>query len=184
MVLRKEYLSQLTAWREEQVIKVITGVRRCGKSTLLKQYQDQLLQQGVSQDQIITINFEELEYEHLLDYQALYQYIKERLCPNRMTYIFLDEIQKVDSFEKVVDSLYVKDYRYTVDFIEQTTGLTGVGAYLTMLLELDSFFLNEDRHTNNLAVIRNEKHCGYYSQKFSWECGTCGKSGFVFIIAE
>lgn len=109
MVERKEYLSQLAAWKEEQVIKVVTGIRLCGKSTLLKQYQEYLLKNGIGPEQIISINFEELENEPLLDYKALYQYIKERLCEDRMTYIFLDEIQKVESFEKVVDSLYVKE---------------------------------------------------------------------------
>ena len=109
MVERREYLEQLLSWKDEQVIKVVTGIRRCGKSTLLRQYQDLLRQKGVAEEQILFINFEELENEPLLDYRALYQYIKERLQPDRMTYIFLDEIQKVPSFEKVVDSLYVKD---------------------------------------------------------------------------
>lgn len=108
MVQRKEYLEKLLSWKDEQVIKVVTGIRRCGKSTLLFQYQQYLLQNGVHPEQIISINFEELEYEHLLDYKALYQYIKERLCPDKISYIFLDEIQKVEAFEKVVDSLYVK----------------------------------------------------------------------------
>lgn len=110
MIQRIEYLQELLSWKDEQVIKVITGVRRCGKSTLLKQYQAHLMDTGVSAEQIIYINFELLEYEHLLDYKALYAYITERLCENRMTYIFLDEIQKVDAFEKVVDSIYVKDH--------------------------------------------------------------------------
>lgn len=109
MVKREAYLEQLFSWKDEQVIKVVTGIRRCGKSTLLKQYQAELTAQGVSQEQIVSVNFEELEYEHLLDYQALYQYLKERLCTEKITYIFLDEIQKVPSFEKVVDSLYVKE---------------------------------------------------------------------------
>lgn len=108
MVQRKEYLQALLSWKDEQVIKVVTGIRRCGKSTLLKQYQQHLMENGVLPEQIISVNFEELEYEHLLDYKALYAFIKERLCPDKMTYVFLDEIQKVDSFEKVVDSLYVK----------------------------------------------------------------------------
>lgn len=104
-----EYLRLLNGWRDEQVIKVVTGLRCCGKSTLPKQYQDVLKENEVTEEQIISINFEELEYEHLLEYRALYDYIKERLCPDKMTYIFLDEIQKVDSYEKVVDSLYVKE---------------------------------------------------------------------------
>ena len=109
MVKRTEYLEKIKAWREEKVIKVVTGIRRCGKSTLLQQYRDVLLSEGVSPDQIIFINFEELEYEELQDYHKLYSYITERLCPDRYTYIFLDEIQKVECFEKVVDSLYVKE---------------------------------------------------------------------------
>lgn len=108
MVQRYEYLQQLKEWKEEHVIKVVTGIRRCGKSTLLLQYQQYLKECGVQEQQIISINFEELEYEELQDYKKLYMYLKERLCENKMTYIFLDEIQKVPSFEKVVDSLYVK----------------------------------------------------------------------------
>ena len=108
MVERKEYLEHLIQWKDEQVIKVVTGIRRCGKSTLLLQYQEWLKASGVSDEQIITINFEELEYEELQDYKKLYAYLKNRLCKGKMTYIFLDEIQKVSAFEKVVDSLYVK----------------------------------------------------------------------------
>ncbi len=109
MVKRKEYLNKLIEWKDEQVIKVVTGIRRCGKSTLLWQYQDYLRENGVLDEQIISLNFEELENEALLDYKALYSYIKERLCKDKMTYIFLDEIQNVSSFEKAIDSLYVKD---------------------------------------------------------------------------
>lgn len=109
MVQRTEYLQQLKVWKDEKVIKVVTGIRRCGKSTLLRQFQTYLKANGVAEEQIISINFEELEYEHLLSYRELYAYIKERLCQGKMTYIFLDEIQKVESFEKAVDSLYVKE---------------------------------------------------------------------------
>lgn len=108
MVERKEYLEQLAQWKDEQVIKVITGIRRCGKSTLLTQYQTWLKANGVSAEQIVSVNFEELEYEELLDYRKLYEYLKNHLCVGKKTYIFLDEIQKVAAFEKVVDSLYVK----------------------------------------------------------------------------
>lgn len=108
MVQRDEYLNQLKKWKDEQVIKVITGIRRCGKSTLLEMYRDYLKSEGVSDDRIISINFEELEYEELLDYKALYNYIKERLHKTETTYIFLDEIQQVENFQKAVDSLYVK----------------------------------------------------------------------------
>ncbi len=110
MVERKEYLDQLWAWKDEQQIKVVTGIRRCGKSVLLEQYQQRLLAEGVTPEQIISVNFEDLDYEPLKDYMELYRYIKERLCTDKMTYIFLDEVQNVPSFEKVVDSLYIKDY--------------------------------------------------------------------------
>ena len=106
MVERKEYLQQLLSWKNEQVIKVVTGIRRCGKSTLLRQYQDLLLRQGIAQEQMVSINFEDLDYEELLDYKALYRYVKERLQPDRMTYIFLDEIQKVPSFEKACRAIW------------------------------------------------------------------------------
>ena len=122
MVQRSEYLEQLKLWKDEKVIKVVTGIRRCGKSTLMQQFQAYLKESGVSEEQIISINFEELEYEHLLSYRELYAYIKERLCDGRMTYIILDEIQKVESFEKVVDSLYVKE---NVDIY-----ITGSNAYM------------------------------------------------------
>ena len=122
MIQRKEYLDLLKKWKDDQVIKVITGIRRCGKSTLLALYQDYLRSQGVADDQIIYVNFEELEYEDLLDYKALYNHIKSRLHPEKTTYIFLDEIQQVVNFQKAVDSLYVKQ---NVDIY-----ITGSNAYL------------------------------------------------------
>lgn len=122
MIERTNYIEKLLGWKDEQVIKVVTGIRRCGKSTLLRQYQDALRQRGVSDEQIISINFEELENEPLLDYHALYDHIKARLCGGRMTYIFLDEIQKVPFYEKAVDSLYVKE---NTDIY-----LTGSNAYM------------------------------------------------------
>ena len=76
MVERKQYLEQLKKWKDQQVVKVITGIRRCGKSTLLMMYQEYLKKQGICDDQIISINFEELEYEEFLDYKVLYNFIK------------------------------------------------------------------------------------------------------------
>lgn len=122
MVQRKEYLEKLIEWKDDDVIKVVTGIRRCGKSTLLMQYQDYLKSIGIEENQIIAVNFEELEYEELCDYKKLYAYIKGRLVADKITYIFLDEIQKVPSFEKVVDSLYVKP---NIDIY-----ITGSNAYM------------------------------------------------------
>ena len=97
-------------------------MRRCGKSTLLMQYQDYLKSIGVENDQIIAINFEDLEYEELCEYKVLYDYLKERLLSDKTTYIFLDEIQKVPQFEKVVDSLYIKS--------DTDIYITGSNAYM------------------------------------------------------
>ncbi len=122
MVSRDQYLNVLIKWKDEQVIKVLTGIRRCGKSTLLKMYQNYLKLQDVEETQIISINFEEIEYEELLDYKTLYNYVKSRLHKTKTTYVFLDEIQQVENFQKAVDSLYVKK---NVDIY-----ITGSNAYL------------------------------------------------------
>lgn len=122
MFSRPEYLNQLRAYRDQKIIKVVTGVRRCGKSTLFDLYKDYLISTGINQEQIICVNLEDLDYEALLDYKALYSYIKEKLCENKMTYIFIDEVQQCISFEKVVDSLFIKD---NVDVY-----ITGSNAYM------------------------------------------------------
>lgn len=122
MIERKEYLTLLKSWKDENIIKVISGIRRCGKSTMLLQFVDYLKSIGVSSEQIIFINFEDLQYEHLLDYRTLYAHLTSLLCEDRMTYVILDEVQKVDGFEKVVDSLHIKN---NVDIY-----ITGSNAYL------------------------------------------------------
>ncbi len=116
------YLDVLKNFKDQQIIKVVTGIRRCGKSTLLEIFIDYLKDNGVSDDQIISINFEDYDYEELLDRKKLYDYIKEKLVKGKKTYVFLDEIQRVDEFEKTVDSLFInKD----IDLY-----ITGSNAYL------------------------------------------------------
>ena len=133
MIERTNYIEKLLGWKDEQVIKVVTGIRRCGKSTLLDMMRSYLAKDGVPTECLLSFrmesfdlegirNFEELENEPLLDYHALYDHIKARLCGGRMTYIFLDEIQKVPFYEKAVDSLYVKE---NTDIY-----LTGSNAYM------------------------------------------------------
>lgn len=118
---RKEYLDFLMRHKDRDVIKVITGIRRSGKSTLFEIYKDYLKSQGVNDDQIISINFEDLEFEDYREYKNLYKYIINKLNPNKMNYIFLDEIQHVKQFEKAVDSLFIKS---NVDIY-----ITGSNAY-------------------------------------------------------
>lgn len=109
LIERKEYTDWLKRYRDKKIIKVITGLRRVGKSTIFELYIAQLLKEGVAPEQIVKINFEELENEPLLDRRALYRFLSSRLLPDRKLYIFLDEVQRVPEFEKVVDSLFVKD---------------------------------------------------------------------------
>ena len=122
MVERREYLNELWKWKDQNVIKVVTGLRRCGKSTLLSMFQDQLRNNGIADEQIISINFEDLQYESLTDYSQLYRYVSDRLQSGRMNYIFLDEIQMVTDFQKAVNSLYIKE---NVDLY-----ITGSNAYM------------------------------------------------------
>ena len=109
MFPQKNYLEKLKTWQDQHVIKVITGIRRCGKSTLLELFQQQLIQEGVEKKRIISLNFEDLKNEDLLDYRKLYRYLYSGLDQNQMTYIFLDEIQLVPDFQKAVDSLYIQN---------------------------------------------------------------------------
>ena len=121
-IKREQYLSILKNFKDKQIIKVITGIRRCGKSTILELFQEYLKENGVEDKQIISINFENSDYEELQDRKKLYEFLKNNLVKNKKTYIFLDEIQNVNEFEKTVDSLFInKD----VDLY-----ITGSNAYL------------------------------------------------------
>ena len=119
---RKKYLDKLIALKDKQIIKVITGIRRCGKSTLMEIYQDYLKSQGVSAEQIVSINLEDYDFYELRDPKVLHAYIKERLVQDKMTYVFLDEIQHCEEFPRVVDSLFI---RKNVDLY-----ITGSNAYM------------------------------------------------------
>ncbi len=119
---RERYMSILKNFKDQQIIKVITGIRRCGKSTLLELFQEHLKREGIQVNQIISINFEDANYEELQDRKKLYSYLKEKIVKNKKTYIFLDEIQNVPEFEKTVDSLFIDK---NVDIY-----ITGSNAYL------------------------------------------------------
>lgn len=108
MIERKQYLDNLISLRDKQIIKVITGVRRCGKSTLFELYINYLKNIGISDNQIIFVNLEDIENSNLLDYMSLYNHIKSKIVPDKMNYIFIDEVQKCREFEKAVDSLFIK----------------------------------------------------------------------------
>lgn len=108
MIQRPTYLEKLRRWKDRDVIKVITGVRRCGKSTLLRLFAEELVNSGIPDNRIISINLEQMENEHLLDPHALHGEICERASGSEMHYVFIDEVQNVPDFQRVVDSLYTK----------------------------------------------------------------------------
>lgn len=122
MIVRQEYMALLEKWRDKHVIKVVTGIRRCGKSSLLQMYREHLLATGVSAQQVQTYNFEDISLDPLLDYRALYAHVREHLCPGKANYLFFDEIQMVPDFQRAIDSLFLIAH---VDIY-----VTGSNAYL------------------------------------------------------
>ncbi len=108
MIKRKKYLDTLEAFVDNvEFIKVITGMRRTGKSTLMNQIVEGLIERGITDEKIIKINFESLQYEHLRNYRKLYEYVLDKVKTRELHYIFIDEIQYVQEFEKVINSLKV-----------------------------------------------------------------------------
>lgn len=119
---RSEYLNRLIAWRDKHLIKIITGIRRCGKSTLMEIYQDYLRTQGVREEQILFLNFEDYDLRELRDPGKLHSYVLSHAALETTTYVFLDEIQHVKDWQEVVDSFYIKK---NLDLY-----ITGSNAYL------------------------------------------------------
>lgn len=107
MIERKEYLADLISFKDKKLIKVVTGIRRCGKSTLFELYQEYLIKNGVEVDQIISFNLEDGIFGDGITSTELYNLVKERIVENRMNYVFLDEVQLVENFQKAVDSLFI-----------------------------------------------------------------------------
>ena len=108
LIPRVEYLQWIDEFRDKKLIKVLTGIRRSGKSTILEMFADSLVERGVSRGRILTINFEEWENEQYCDPYKLHERIVSAVVPGERLYVFLDEIQHVENYEKVLDSLYVK----------------------------------------------------------------------------
>lgn len=121
MIERTNYLKQLIDFKDQRLIKIITGIRRCGKSTLFDIYINYLKENGIKEEQIIKINLENPEY-NFNDYMELYNYIKKRLIKDEMNYVFIDEVQTVEKFQKAVDGLFIME---NVDLY-----ITGSNAYL------------------------------------------------------
>jgi predicted AAA+ superfamily ATPase len=122
MILRTSYFNQLLQLRDQDLIKVVTGIRRCGKSTLLHAFKQHLLTDGVAADAICFLNFEERENAHFQSWEQVYDFIIGNLSAAAKRYVFLDEVQLIPQFEKLVDALYVKK---DIDLY-----ITGSNAYL------------------------------------------------------
>ncbi len=108
MIERPNYLQELISFKEKDLIKIVTGIRRCGKSTLFDLYIGYLLSNGVNKNQIIRMNLEEYEFNDIVDYNDLYNYVNSKLVNDKMNYVFIDEVQKITDFQKACDSLYIK----------------------------------------------------------------------------
>lgn len=109
-IYREEYMNKLESYKDKKIIKVLTGIRRCGKSTILNEFRNKLIKSGVSKKNIISINFDDNSNKELLNSQKLHDYILNKTDESTKNYIFLDEIQNVPEFEKCVDSLFLRDY--------------------------------------------------------------------------
>lgn len=107
MISRPNYINELIKFKDKDLIKIITGIRRCGKSTLMNLFKEYLLQTGIDSSQIISINLEDLKYNFIQNYMDLYNYITKNLLEDKKNYIFIDEIQIIPEFQKVADSLYL-----------------------------------------------------------------------------
>ncbi len=121
MIQRPEYLEKLIELKDKDFIKIITGIRRCGKSTLFELYIEYLKNNGIDEKQIIQINLENLELE-FENYKELYNYVKERLNNDKKNYVFIDEVQNIEQFQKAIDGLYINK---NIDLY-----ITGSNAYL------------------------------------------------------
>lgn len=163
MIDRKSYLDFLIQLKDKQIIKVVTGIRRCGKSTLFELYKKYLMDNGVDKEQIISLNFENPSDMTFSNWKELYDTIDSRLLKNKMNYIFLDEIQVLDGFERAIDGLYIKK---NVDLYitgsnsymlsgELATYLTGRYMQIHMLpLSFKEYFDTTDQ-TNELKAYQN-----------------------------
>lgn len=158
LIQREQYLAFLRRHKDQDVIKVVSGVRRCGKSTLFELFKQELLASGVKANHIISINFEDLEYEPLQEYHALHEYIVERLIPETPMYVFLDEVQHVPQFEKVVGSLFIKP---NVDIY-----ITGSNAYF-MSSDIATLLTGRYVQVEMLPLSFKEFHSAYSQQNLS-----------------
>ena len=154
MIERTEYLDFLKKLKDKQIIKVVTGIRRCGKSTLFTLFKKYLLSEGVSEKQIISLNFEKPSDMIFNNWRELYDYIDERLITDKKNYVFLDEIQILPEFEKAVDGLFIND---NVDLY-----ITGSNSYM-LSGELATYLTGRYMQIHMLPLSFSE-YLSYYGE--------------------
>ncbi len=164
MTIRGDYFEQIYAFKDKQVIKVLTGLRRCGKSFLMEQFIEKLKSDGISESQIVFYRLDDIENEALLDYKTLYETVKSHLS-DKMTYIFLDEIQLCPNFQKAVDSLFNKkntDIYITgsnSDLLSGELASLLSGRYVTIDMQPFSFSEYLHERTENGLETQNLEQC-------------------------
>ena len=163
MIERNEYLDILKRFKDKDLIKVVTGIRRCGKSTLLDIYKKYLIQNKVSTDQIISINLEDLKYNFITDYMSLYDYINNKLNKKKKNYVFIDEVQLITDFQKAIDSLYINKnvdlYITSSNASELSILLSGIYIEIKML----PLSFKEYKSASNENITNDELYQKYIS---------------------
>lgn len=153
MIYRQEYMERLQAFKNNKIIKVVTGLRRSGKSTLLEMFRDELLQNGVAPEQIQYVNFELMKYDSVRSYKQLYDLVTDKILPDKKNYLFFDEIQQVSGWEKTVNSLSLE---YDTDIY-----VTGSNAYL---LSSELATLISGRYVEiKMLPLSFKEYYGYYA---------------------
>ncbi len=154
MIYREEYMKRLRAFKDSKIIKVVTGLRRSGKSTLLQMFRDELADGGVRPEQIQYINFELMKYDEVRTYRQLYDLVKEKALTDRKNYLFFDEIQQVEGWEKAINSLSLE---YDADIY-----VTGSNAYL---LSSELATLISGRYVEiKMLPLSFKEYYGYYGK--------------------
>lgn len=154
MIYRSDYMQQLQSFKDNKIIKVVTGLRRSGKSTLLQMFRDELLESGVQKEQIQFVNFELMKYDHIRSYKQLYELVTENIVPDKKNYLFFDEIQQVVGWEKTINSLTLE---YDADIY-----VTGSNAYL---LSSELATLIAGRYVEiKMLPLSFKEYYGYYKE--------------------
>ena len=154
MIYRSDYMQQLQSFKDNKIIKIVTGLRRSGKSTLLQMFRDELLENGVQKEQIQFVNFELMKYDHIRSYKQLYELVTENIVPDKKNYLFFDEIQQVAGWEKTINSLTLE---YDTDIY-----VTGSNAYL---LSSELATLIAGRYVEiKMLPLSFKEYYGYYKE--------------------